>query len=171
MNKKNTENSSTPKISLRKINRSNLEQVINLNVKPKQRNLVAPNAKSIAQSHYTRGTWLRAIYLDNIPIGIVLLVDGSLKFKKIKPKITYISLWRFMIDGRYQGKGYGKKALELVIEYAKSRPNAREISLTHETSKGNAGEFYKKIGFIHTGRKIENELEMKLKLNSELKKD
>jgi diamine N-acetyltransferase len=165
MNKKNTDNSSTPKISLRKINRSNLDQVINLNVKPKQRLLVAPNAKSIAQSHYTRGTWLRAIYLDNTPIGLVLLFDSSLKFKTIKQKIPYISLWRFMVDGRYQGKGYGKKALELVIEYVKSRPNAKEISLTHEAARGNAGEFYKKLGFVHTGRIIENELEMKLKLN------
>jgi len=167
MNKKNTEKISTPKISLRKINRRNLEQVINLNVKPNQKFLVAPNAKSIAESHYTRGTWLRAIFLGDTPIGLVLLVDSSLKFKTLKPKNLFLSLWRFMIDGRYQGKGYGRKALELVIEYAKSRPNAREILLTHETLKGNAGEFYKKLGFIHTGRKIENELEMKLKLTSD----
>ncbi|MHA1884330.1 MAG: GNAT family N-acetyltransferase [Promethearchaeota archaeon] len=167
MNKKNSDNISMPKISLRKINKRNLEQVINLNVKPRQKFLVAPNAKSIAQSHYTRGTWLRAIYLDKNPIGLVLLVDSTLKFKTIIHNNPYISLWRFMIDGRYQGKGYGKEALKLVIEYANSRPNVKEISLTHETLKGNAGEFYKKLGFIHTGRKIENELEMKLKLNSD----
>jgi diamine N-acetyltransferase len=165
MNKKNTDNASTSKITLRKINRRNLDQIINLNVKPRQRFLVAPNAKSIAQSHYTRGTWLRAIYLDDTPIGLVLLIDSSLKFKTIKPDIPYLYLWRFMIDGRYQGKEYGKKALELVIEYAKSRHNAKEMSLTHEPTKGNAGEFYKKLGFIHTGRIVENELEMKLRLN------
>ena len=78
-----------PKISLRKINRRNLEQVINLNVKPRQKFLVAPNAKSIAQSHYTRGTWLRAIYLDDTPIGLVLLVDSTLKFKTIKHDNPY----------------------------------------------------------------------------------
>ncbi|MHA1915015.1 MAG: GNAT family N-acetyltransferase [Promethearchaeota archaeon] len=167
MNKKNTDKNSSPDISLRKINKRNLELIMDLKVKPKQRSLVASNAKSVAESHYTRGTWLRAIYLDFTPIGLVLLIDSTLKFKTMKPDNPYLYIWRFMIDGRYQGKGYGKKALELIIDYAKSRPNAKVMFLAHESTEGNAGEFYKKLGFIHTGRIVDNESEMKLKLNSD----
>ncbi|MFW9894874.1 MAG: GNAT family N-acetyltransferase [Candidatus Thorarchaeota archaeon] len=152
------------RITLRKINRRNLREILSLNVKPRQRSLVASNAVSIAEAHFTRGAWYRAIYLDQTPIGFVMLKDNSLKFKKIKSTQSDIHFWRFMIDGRYQGKGYGRRAMELVIEYAKSRPNVKVITLHHEPSKGNAGEFYEKLGFKHTGRMIEGELEMRLEL-------
>jgi diamine N-acetyltransferase len=152
-------------VSLKKITRINLETILNLRVKPNQRTLVASNAVSIAQAHFTRGAWYRAIYLDEKPIGFVMLRDNTMKFKKIKPKNSDLYLWRFMIDGRYQGKGYGKKALELVIKHAKSRPGIKEITLHHQPSKGNAGNFYEKLGFKHTGKILLGELEMTLKLD------
>lgn len=31
-------------------------------------------------------------------------------------------IWRFMIDQRYQGKGLGKKALNKLIEYIRTKP-------------------------------------------------
>jgi diamine N-acetyltransferase len=165
MDQNNQSEDSVDKISLKKITKRNLDLILNLRVKPRQRMLVAPNAYSIAQAHFTRGAWFRAIYLEDTPIGFIMLRDNSLKFKYITSKDPEIYLWRFMIDGRYQGKGYGKKALELVIEYAKSRPNAKGITLHHEPTKGNAGEFYKKVGFEHTGKIFNEELEMKLLLN------
>ena len=151
-------------ISLKKITRSNLESILNLKVKPRQKRLIASNAKSIAEAHFSRGAWYRAIYLGNIPIGFVMIIDSTLKFKKILSNNPYMHLWRFMIDRRYQGKGYGKKALELVIEHVNSRPNAKEITLSHVPSEGNAGKFYEKLGFKYTGKTVQNELEMKLNL-------
>lgn len=164
MNESKQSEYSIDKISLKKISRSNLELILNLKVKPRQRALIATNAYSIAQAHFTRGVWFRAIYLEDIPIGFVMLRDNSLKHKYISSRDPEIYLWRFMIDGRYQGKGYGKKALELIIEYAKSRPNVKEVTLHHEPAKGNAGEFYKQLGFKYTGKIFNGELEMKLKL-------
>ena len=155
----------SPKISLREIKRNNLEMILNLKVKPKQESLVASNAQSIAEAHFTRGTWYRAIYLGEIPIGFVMLKDSTLKYKKKIPLNPEMYFWRFMIDGKYQGKGYGKRAMELVIEHVKTRPNVREITLHHEPTKGNAGEFYKKLGFQHTGKIFLGELEMKLKID------
>ncbi len=153
------------KISLRKIRLGNLGLIHNLRVKPKQKHLVAPNAYSIAEAHFTRGTWYRAIYLGETPIGFVMLKDSTLKYSSkihVRPEVYF---WRFMIDGIYQGKGYGKKAMELIIEHIKSIPNIKEVTLHHEPSKGNAGEFYKKLGFKHTGKILQGELEMKLKLD------
>lgn len=164
MNGDNQLENNLSKISLKKIKRSNLEMILNLAVKPKQKSLVAPNAHSIAEAHFTKGAWYRAIYLDDVPIGFVMLRDTTLIHKKIMPDNPVMYIWRFMLDGRYQGKGYGKRAMELVIEHIKSRPNIKEVSLHHEPAKGNAGEFYKKCGFKHTGKIFLGELEMKLKL-------
>ncbi len=149
-------------ITLKRITRRNLGAVLKLKVKPKQECLVATNAKSIAQAHFYREAWYRAIYLGETPIGFVLLVDSTVKYKRIKQKTPTLYLWRLMIDGKYQGKGYGRDAVELVINHLKTRPNAKEITLHHEQTDGNAGKFYEKLGFKLTGKILHNELERKL---------
>lgn len=73
-------------------------------------------------------------------------------------------LWRLMIDGGHRGKGYGYRAMELIIEHVRSRPNATEITTAHDVSDGHAGEFYKKLGFGYTGEKEQRELVMRLVL-------
>ena len=69
-----------------------------------------------------------------------------------------------MIDDKYQGKGYGRKAVELIISHLKTRPNAKEVTLHHEQTAGNAGGFYERLGFKLTGKILHNELERKLVL-------
>jgi RimJ/RimL family protein N-acetyltransferase len=69
-----------------------------------------------------------------------------------------------MIDGGHRGKGYGYRAMELIIEHVRSRPNATEITTAHDVSDGHAGEFYKKLGFGYTGEKEQRELVMRLVL-------
>ncbi|MHA1239369.1 MAG: GNAT family N-acetyltransferase [Promethearchaeota archaeon] len=150
------------KVTLKRITRRNLNAVLKLKVKPKQESLVATNARSIAQAYFYREAWFRAIYLGDAPIGFVLLVDSTVKYKRIKQKNPSLYLWRLMIDEKYQGKGYGQKAVELVINHLKIRPNAKEITLHHEQTDGNAGEFYEKLGFKLTGKILHNELERKL---------
>ena len=73
-------------------------------------------------------------------------------------------LWRLMIDGGHRGKGYGYRAMELIIEHVRSRPNATEITTAHDVSDGHAGEFYKKLGFGYTREKEQRELVMRLVL-------
>ena len=138
--------------------------VLQLDIKPEQKNLVASNAKSIAEAYFNKDAWFRAIYADKKPIAFVMISDSSLKYgSNPNHRFTYF-LWRFMIDAKYQGKGYGKEAMELVINHVKSRPKAKELLLSHSKSDGNAGEFYKKCGFEYTGREIYDELLMSLKL-------
>ncbi len=150
------------KVTLKRITRRNLNAVLKLKVRPKQEKLVATNARSIAQAHFYREAWYRAIYLGETPIGFVLLVDSTAKYKRIKQKNPVLYLWRLMIDEKYQGKGYGREAVELVINHLKTRPNAKEITLHHEQTDGNAGKFYEKLGFKLTGKILHNELERKL---------
>jgi diamine N-acetyltransferase len=158
--KKNSE-----KITLCRITRRNYRQITNLRVKPEQRPLIASNAVSMADAYFYKEAWMRAIYCGETPIGFIMLGDNSLKFKFIKHFKHYLYIWRFMIADKYQNQGYGSKAMELVIQHVKSKFNAQElITYTLPQNKG-ALEFYKKLGFKPTGRKITaGDLELRLDL-------
>ena len=69
-----------------------------------------------------------------------------------------------MVDVQHQGKGYGRRALEHMIDHVKTRPNAQELFLSHVPGTGSPEGFYRKLGFEHTGEQAGEELVMKLTL-------
>ena len=58
------------------------------------------------------------------------------------------SLWRFMIDKKYQGRGYGKIALTQVINYVISLKVFRKIKTSFVPGGKFAEEFYRNFGFV-----------------------
>ena len=143
-------------VSLSEVTKDTLQSVLDLKVSPDQEKFVATNAKSIAQAHFYENAWFRAIYADDFPVGFVMLSD-------VPEKGEYF-LWRFMIAAEYQGKGYGREALRLLIEHVKTRPNAKELFTSHVPGEGSPGGFYEKMGFEYTGEEHDGELLMKLRL-------
>lgn len=145
-------------ISLQEITEETLRSILRLKVSPEQEKYVASNAVSIAQAYFQRdNAWFRAIYADESPVGFLMLDD--------RPNEASYFLWRFMIDARYQKFGYGKRAIELLIEHVKTRPNAKELGVSCvPEGDGSPCPFYEKLGFVYTGEKDEDELVMKLKL-------
>jgi diamine N-acetyltransferase len=143
-----------PEISLREVNKENLGDVLRLAVAPEQERFVASVAVSIAQAHfYGEHAWFRAIYVDDTAVGFVMLDD--------RPEKSKYHLWRFMIDKRYQGRGFGAHALELVMNHVRTRPGATELSLSCVPDDGGPGPFYEKLGFVYTGEVEEGELVMR----------
>ncbi|WP_409072479.1 GNAT family N-acetyltransferase [Methylibium sp. T29-B] len=61
-----------------------------------------------------------------------------------------ISLWRFMIDQRFQKLGYGRRALELVLAHARSRPGITSIQTSYVVGPHGPRDFYLASGFRHT---------------------
>ena len=143
-------------VSLREVTSANLAAILNLSVSENQQELVASNAKSIAEAHYVEDAWFRAIYADETPFGFVMLSD-------VPEKAEYF-LWRMMVDAAHQGKGYGRRAVELLVEHVRTRPGATELFTSHVKKEGNAGKFYRKLNFAYTGEEHEGELIMKLEL-------
>jgi diamine N-acetyltransferase len=143
-------------ITLREVNKDNLKAVFRLRVKPDQGKFVASNTQSIAEAHFSEEAWFRAIYADDEPVGFVML--------SIAPEKAEYFLWRFMIDAKHQSRGYGRRSLELVIDYVRSLPNATAFYLSHAEGEGSPAEFYSKLGFRHTGEVEDDELVMKLEL-------
>ena len=144
------------KISLQEITEDSLSDILSLEVADNQQHLLTNNAKSIAQAHFCRYSWMRAIYSEKTPVGFVLLY--------LDPDKPHYEIWRFMIDKDYQGQGYGRSAMELVIDFLNDLPDCREIFLNYVPEKGNASWFFKSLGFVDTGEFHGNEKEMKLEL-------
>lgn len=143
-------------VSLREITAETLRSVLELAVRPGQEQFVASNAVSIAQAHFHEHAWFRAIYANETPVGFVMLHD--------EPAKSEYYLWRYMIDGRYQGKGYGRRALEQLIAHVRTRPGAAELRLSYVPAEGSARDFYAKLGFTETGEEHDGEREMRLAL-------
>ena len=143
-------------VSLREVTRENLKSVLNLHVSKEQEKFVASNAVSIAEAYFARDAWFRAIYAGENPVGFLMISD-------IPEKAEYY-LWRFMIDANHQGKGYGRQAMELLVQYIRTRPKAEVFYTSHRKGKGSPEGFYKKMGFEHVGEDEDGEFLMKMEL-------
>lgn len=143
-------------VSLRKITEDNLRAILRLEVAPAQQYMVAPNDTSLAQAHFNQYAWYRAIYADETPVGFMMLYDDPLE-----PRYF---LWRLMVAEPYQGMGFGRRAIDLLLNYVKSRPGATELLVSHMQGEGDPGPFYERCGFEYTGDTLENELVMRLPL-------
>ena len=62
---------------------------------------------------------------------------------------NYYYIWRFMIDKKYQGQGFGKEALRLTLEYIKTFPagKAEACWLSYEPENVVARKLYSQAGF------------------------
>lgn len=148
---------SSSTITLRRVTEESARDVMKLQVAPEQTRFVAPNTVSIAQAYFERDkAWFRAIYADETPVGFVMLYDD--------PRKPVYFLWRLMIDARYQGLGFGRKAVRLLIDYVKTRPQATELKVSYAPGDGNPGPFYQSLGFIETGEIEHGEHVMSLPL-------
>ena len=148
-------------INLRDITKKNLFSIIDLNVREDQKDQVASNSVSIAQAHYSKSAWFKGIFNNNIAVGFVML-------DLIKEE-NKCFLWRFMIDEKHQGKGYGKLALNQVIDWVRSLEAFEEIRTSYVPTKNGADGFYEKFGFIETGKlEDSNEIGMEYSLLKKL---
>jgi diamine N-acetyltransferase len=73
-------------------------------------------------------------------------------------------LWRFMIDQRYQRLGFGRRAMEILIEHVKKRPGATELLTSCVQDDGGPQPFYESLGFVFTGAFDDGEAVLRLRL-------
>jgi diamine N-acetyltransferase len=63
---------------------------------------------------------------------------------------------RFMMDGKHQGKGYGKRAIQEVIHMLQERSDCRQIRVSHVPHNVAANALYKRCDFQETGEFEDN---------------
>lgn len=110
---------------------------------------VTSSAFSIVQSIYEPEWQSRLIMDGDVAVGFVFYGWWS---KKNAPLLC-----RYMIDIDYQGKGYGKAALPIVIDEMKNQYDAEEIYLTIEKENEKAVHLYTEFGFIPINESDEGE--------------
>jgi len=153
------------KIALRPITKDNYRDALRLKVKPTQETFVAPNAVSLVQAQYEvedHGVPY-GIYADDKMVGFIMTSEPE-DIAEEFPKT--LAVWRLMIGADYQGKGYGRAAMEKLIADAKANDRFEQIVLSYVPDNQAAQRFYASLGFEEIGVREDwgGEIGAKLKL-------
>ena len=146
-------------IRLEEVNGKNVWEILKLRVSDGQEDYVARNDISIIEAYiaitHHGHAFPFGIYDGNTPVGFCMIGFGTDEDWEDAPAIAKenYNLWRFMIDKRYQGKGYGKAAMKLVLDYISSEPcgRAEYCWLSYEPENTAAKTLYASFGFRETG--------------------
>lgn len=164
-------------LHLEKITPANVWDVIDLKVKKHQKSFVASNDISIVQAYSAIGTKCVAmpfaICNEKRPVGFLMIGFNEAVLYDYYDEVdapeilkNNYSIWRFMIDKRYQGRGYGKEAMLLALDYVRTFPcgKAEYCSLSYEPENDVAAKLYHSFGFKENGETDGDEIVAVIKL-------
>ena len=151
---------------LKKINRNNIGEILKLEVFDNQKSFVATNNISIIEAYIAitenNDVFTFGIYKEDTPIGFLMIGFDVNSDDEGTPKIAKgnYNIWRLMIDKKFQGEGYGKKAMDLALEFINTFPSgtAKYCWLSYESDNNVARELYKSVGFVETDEKDGEEI-------------
>ena len=150
------------RIELKKMNAQRRAICEALRVKDAQAEYIASNAASLKTAEENPDVAVPfLICADDEPVGFAML---AVDLQNEDHDDRYW-LWRFMIDGRMQGKGYGRAALAEVIRLLRDM-DADVITLSTKESNHRALDLYHSFGFEENGEMNGDEAVLKLRLRS-----
>ena len=131
-------------IQLKPVTKENIDDILALRVNENQERFVTSNAESLAVAFvYADTAHPFGIYDDETLVGFIMMGYYEVK--------GYFTLWKFMIDRRYQNKGYGREALKLGLDFVRNQFRPKDIytgvTLGNTVAKG----LYESVGFRDTG--------------------
>lgn len=146
-------------IVFRKVNKLNYSKVLQLSIKENQQGYVESISECLKEADELSLWKPTAIYDDEQLIGFAM-------YGLWKEEGSHGRVWldRYLIDYRYQGKGYGRQALKALIDLIFTIYKCEEIYLSVYEDNIAALSLYKSVGFVFNGEKdIHGELVMVLK--------
>ncbi|WP_338767290.1 GNAT family N-acetyltransferase [Massilia sp. METH4] len=132
-------------ITLEPVTRANFEAVMDIELPPGQAHYVASNAYSIAQAHYYPELQPCAICEGGKPVGFLLFGLPE------QGAPGHYGIYRLMVDPALQKRGIGRRAMELLLEDLRARPDARRIWICYKPDNAVGQRFYASLGFRETG--------------------
>ena len=135
------------KISIRKIDENNNQDVLNLKIKPEQQDYIESVADCLKEAHELSLWRPVGLYDQNQLIGFAMY---GLWHEKNQKRVW---LDRFLIDKQYQGKGYGKQFLDVLLTHIFDEYGCHEIYLSLYDDNDHALKLYQQIGFVMNGEK------------------
>lgn len=146
-------------IALRQIDESNFLDCFALELAAGQEKFVSSPIRSLAQAYVYRNQCTPfGVFAGGRMVGYVMVIYDY-------DEQTY-NVWHLMIDRRFQGRGYGKRALDEALRYIRTKPFGASgtVLLTCSPENEIALRLYRRAGFTETGRSGEDEIELNLQL-------
>lgn len=150
--------------------------ILKLKVSEDQQDFVAGNDVSLIEAYIAKAEngqiFPFGIYKNDLPIGFLMIGFGTDSSWDKAPAIAQnnYDLRRLMIDAKFQGRGYGKEALNLALEFIRTFPcgKAEYCWLSYEPENKAAQDLYRSYGFVETGEKDGEESIAVLKLSADV---
>lgn len=142
-------------VALKEITEDNFIDAFNLKLGKDQEEFVSHPIRSLAQAYVYRNQCQPfGIYEDDRMVGYVMVIYDY--------DVPEYDIWHMMIDESEQGKGFGKAALKLVLDYIKKKPfgDSNRVVLTCNKNNQHALSLYQALGFQMTGNEDEDEFEL-----------
>lgn len=130
-------------INFKMVTGETFKEVAMLSVKAEQKSFIEDNAYSIAESKFNDEWQTVGIYKDGLLIGFAMY--GYISSEK------RVWLDRFMIDKKFQGRGYGKVTIKELIESIFKKFSCKEIYLSIFEDNHKALKLYEELGFNFNG--------------------
>ena len=148
-------------VHLEELNKYNVWDVIELTVMKEQESFIAGNEWSLVHAYVGNKTegavYPFGIFDDDKAVGFLMIAYdyGEVCNDPDAPEISDNNyfLWRLMIDEEEQGKGYGKKAVKLALEFVKTFPHGKAdyCWLCYDKNNEVARKLYLSMGFQEIG--------------------
>ncbi len=136
-------------VVLREIDEDNWLECVGLKVAEDQAGFVASNAFSLVQARYEPHCVPLAIYDDDLMVGFIMYAYD-------KDDENYW-IYRLMVDSSHQRKGYGRAAVEQVVQILSGVQDCRKIVVSFDPGNLVARQLYLSLGFEETGKMIWDE--------------
>ena len=138
-------------IRLINITEDNWMEVASLSVKEEQKGYVAPAIGILARGYVYRdcNAKVYAFDHDGIIVGMALV-------REFTDEPLGYDLQQFMIDEKYQQKGYGSRALQLILDELRAENHYDYVELCVKKADAEAIRLYEKHGFTDSGYMDEN---------------
>jgi diamine N-acetyltransferase len=134
----------------------NWRAVVRLKLAPEQKDLVASNLYSIAQSKFDPNARPRAVYSGKELVGFLMYDVWE------EGRAGVASIYRFMIDMKHQGKGYGRAALGKALDEIRAMPGVKKISISYMPENAVAKSLYASFDFVEVGADEDGEIKAEL---------
>lgn len=156
---------SADRVTLVPITERNIWRVVKLSVPEEQKDFVATNTESLLEAYLALANedvaLPFAICAGETPVGFLMFGYGKTGDPD-EPDVAEgnYCLWRFMIDGAYQRRGYGRAALYEALNYLATFPrgNATSCWLSYEPENARAKALYASFGFVENGQVCGDEI-------------
>ncbi len=133
-------------IGLADITEDNWTEAVSLSVNESQKRFVASSQGILTRGYVYRNCGGRAFLIENdgIAVGLALVREFT------EEPFGY-DLQQFMIDARYQNRGYGSQALKLILDELRNEGKYDHVEVCVKKEDTDAIRLYERYGFLDSG--------------------